>query len=264
MDKTSAGWFGFLFSTLLLVSIACSSVAAPTPTAVPSNTPVPPTLTATATTVPTSTPRPTATPNLAATQEYEADQARLQGYKDSGYISSIQGTVYKLTDNTKQMAQIHYLDYFDSGYNDKIQDFAAWADLKMSSAAPVAYPEYSGCGFGFRMKENWDAYTAFVTNDRILITWCFQGLGNKCGIAGKTSGKGTVKLTNPFDVHFEFIVNKGMAYALVDGQLIATYTLFKDRLGDPGYFTYGIVSGTNKDYGTRCSVSNGKIWVPDE
>src|SRR5512138_2885605 len=184
---------GVLLSILLLGLTACGPGApAATPTPMPTNTQPPPTLTATATTPPTSTPRPTATPNLAATQEHEADQARLQKYVDSGYISSIAGRVYKLDDNDREMAQIHYLDYFAAGYKDAVEDFAAWVDLKMSSAGPVAYPEYSGCGFGFRMKENWDAYTAFVTNDSVLVTWCFQGL-NGCGRVGKTSGKGTVK-----------------------------------------------------------------------
>jgi hypothetical protein len=262
MHRTVFSTFLFVVLAASLVLSACAPAATPAPTAAPTSTQAPPTPTSTATTPPTSTPRPTATPNLAATQEYEADQARLQKYVDAGYLSSTQGTVYKLSDQTQEMAQIHYLNYFDSGYGDTVKDFAAWADISMSSAASVAYPEYSGCGFGFRMKNNGDAYTAFVTNDRILITWCFQALGNRCGIAGKTSGKGTVKLANPFDVHFEFIVNKGMAYALVDHQLIASYTLFKDRLGDPGYFTYGIVSGTNKDYGTRCTMANGKLWVP--
>ena len=264
MKKTAIGWLGFLWSALLLVSVGCASVAAPTPTVAPSSTPVPPTLTATATIPPTSTPRPTATPNLAATQAYEADQARLQKYVESGYIASTAGKVYSLDDSTQEMAQIHYLNYFASGYQDSVKDFAAWVDIKMSSAAPVSYPEYSGCGFGFRIKDNGDAYTAMVTNDSVLVTWCFQALGNKCGRVGKTSGKGTVKLPNPAEAHLEFIVNGGTAHALVNGELVAKYTLFGDRLVEPGFFAYSIVSGTNKDYGTRCTMTNGKIWVPNQ
>lgn len=265
MRRSQIGWFGFLVLTFLLASIACASVApAATPTALPTNTQVPPTFTATATTPPTSTPRPTATPNLAATQEAAADQARLQKYVDSGYIASTRGTIYALTDNTLQMAKINYINYDVTGYNDQVTNFAAWEDLKFSSAAPVAYPEFSGCGFGFRMKDNGDTYTAMVTNESVLITWCFQALGNRCGRVGKTSGTGRLKLSNPAEVHFEFIVSGGKAYALVDGTMIASYTLFADRLTDPGYFLYSIVSGTNKDYGTRCTMTNGKIWIPGQ
>ncbi len=265
MHQSRIRWVGFLLLTFLIVSLACSSVApAAAPTAPPPTTQAPPTLTATATTAPTSTPEPTATPDLAATKEAEADQARLQKYVDSGYISSTKGTIYSLTDNTLQMAKINYINYDMTGYNDQVTDFAAWEDLKFSSAGPVAYPEFSGCGFGFRMKDNGDTYTAMVTNDSVLITWCFEALGNRCGRVGKTSGTGRLKLSNPAEVHFEFIVSGGKAFALVDDKMIASYTLFADRLTDPGYFLYSIVSGTNKDYGTRCTMTNGKIWVPGE
>jgi hypothetical protein len=262
MKKVRFSWLGFMILVLFVASIACSSAAAPTAVP-PTSTSVPPTSTATATTPPTSTPKPTATPNLAATQEAQQDQATLQQYVDSGYISSTQGMFYDLTDNTREMAQKNYLDYDFTGFDGQVSDFAAWADLKWSSAAPVSYPEFSGCGFGFRMKDNGDAYTAMVTDDSVLVTWCFQALKG-CGRVGKTSGKGTVKLANPGEAHFEFIVNGGKAVALVNGDLVAKYTLFTDRLTDPGFFTYSIISGTNKDYGTRCTVTNGKIWVPDE
>jgi len=261
MKKTAFVWFRYVTLAVLLLSTACATAAPAAPAATATSTTIP--ATATATTRPTSTPRPTATPNLAATQEAKADQAVLQKYLDSGYISSTQGIVYGLTDNTREMAQRNYLDYDLSGYKDVVTDFAAWADLKWSSASDVHYPEFSGCGFGFRMKNNGDAYTAMLTNDSVFVTWCFQALKG-CGRVGKSSGKGTVKLGNPAEAHFEFILTGGRAHALVDGELIADYTLFQDRLTDPGYFTYSIISGTNKDYGTRCSITNGKLWVPAE
>ena len=261
MKQMTVGIFRYAILAFLLLSTACAS-ATPTPAAAPTSTPVPPT--ATATTPPTRTPRPTATPNLAATQQVEADRAILQKYLDSEYISTTQGQFFKLTDNTREMAKRNFLDYDFSGYKDPVKNFVAWADLNWTSAGPVNYPEFSGCGFGFRMKDNGDAYTAMVTNDAILVTWCFQAFGNKCGRVGKTSGKGTLKLDNPAQVHFSLIVNEGQAFALVDEELIAEYTLFEDRLTEPGYFLYSIVSGTNKDYGTRCTVSNGKLWVPQD
>ena len=244
---------------LILVSLACSSSA--TPTVVPTDTIIPPT--ATATLKPTSTPRPTATPNIAKTKEAEADQATLQKYVDSGYIASTEGTLYTLQSTSFEMAQKNYLNIEDSGYHDPVLDFAFWGDLKWSSAGQVNYPEYSGCGIAFRVGDNFvDQYTAMITNESVLVTWCFAALGNRCGRVGVTRGKGRVKFGNPAEAHFEFIENSGHAYALVNGEFIGEYTLFQDRLTEPGYFTYSIISGTNKDYGTRCSVDNAKLWVP--
>jgi len=263
MNKNHKNKILSAFLALVFVTLACSSgsTTQPTPTSLPAtDTPTPK-----PTDRPTSTPKPTATPNVAKTQEAEADLATIQKYVDNGYLSSANGKLYPLTDNTREMAQKNFLDYNLSGYDqDVITDFAVWADLDWTSAAPVNFPEFSGCGFGFRMQpSNFDAYTAMVTNDSVLVTWCFQALKG-CGRVGKTRGKGTVKLGNPAKVHFELIVNKGQAYALVNDEFVAEYTLFKDRLTDPGYFAYSIISGTNKDYGTRCTISNGKLWVPNQ
>lgn len=262
MNKKDFGPIWKATIVLVLASLACSSTQAATPTAVPTNTSVPPT--ATATLIPTSTPMPTATPNIAATKQVEADQAILQKYVDNGYLPSTDGTLYSLRSSTFNMAQQNYLDFEDSGATVPVTDFAAWADISWSSAGIVNSPEYSGCGFAFRFQDNGDGYTAMLTNDSVLITWCFAGLGNRCGRVGKTKGTGRVSLKDPAKAHFEFVVSNGLAYALVNGDLIGEYTLFDDKLTKPGNFYYTLISGTNKDYGTRCTVENAKLWVPNQ
>jgi hypothetical protein len=255
-----------LFYILLALAIAvqaCSSAAPATPTptiAPPTDTPLPsPTPTNTA--KPTNTPRPTATPNLAATQRIEDALANVQKYKENGYLPTTDGKLYALDDYQRNMAKIHYLDYDLAGYNGKIQNFAVWADVSWTSAGPVNSPEYSGCGFTYRYNEsNGDAYTAMLTNDSVLLTYCDSSI-RRCGRPGKTSGKGTLKLDNPASAHFEFIVFDEHAYALVDGEFIGEYTLSLSRLTGPGYFLYSIISGTNKDFGTRCEITNANLWV---
>ena len=59
----------------------------------------------------------------------------------------------------------------------------------------------------------------------------------------------------------ELIVNDTQAYVLVDGEFIGEYTLSTDRLLDPGYLLYSIISGTNKDYGVRCEMTNSNLWI---
>ena len=79
----------------------------------------------------------------------------------------------------------------------------------------------------------------------------------------KWSSVGPVKFWNPVEAHFEFITNKGQAYTLVNGGFTAEYTLFQDRLTEPGLFAKGFISGTNRDYGSRCTIDNAKLWDPD-
>lgn len=255
-----------LFYVLLVFVIAlqaCSSPAPATPTATiapPTDTPFPsPTTTNTA--KPTNTPKPTKTPNLAATQVMEAALANVQKYNENGYLPTTDGKLFALEDYHRDMAQINYLDYGFAGFENKIQNFAVWADVSWTSAGPVHAPEYSGCGFTYRYNEsNGDAYTAMLTNDSVLLTYCDSSI-RKCGRLGKTRGKGTLDLDNPASAHFEFIVFDEHAYALVDGEFIGEYTLSLSRLTGPGYFLYSIISGTNKDFGTRCEITNANLWV---
>ena len=242
---------------LAFVVIGCGPQATPTeppatdtPTALPTETPKP-----------TATSRPTATPNLAATKEVEETTARIQSYVDNGYLASTDGKLFKLDDYSREMAQINFLDVDFAGYQDVVQNFAVWGDVKMQSARDVAYPEYSGCGFSFRINpDNFDGYTAYITNDSVLLTYCNSSI-NRCGEIGKTRGQGTLNLPNPAEVKMEMIVNDTQAYVLVDGEFIGEYSLFTDKMTDPGYILYSIISGTNAEYGTRCEVTNAGMWM---
>lgn len=64
------------------------------------------------------------------------------------------------------------------------------------------------------------------------------------------------------EADFTLIVKGITAYALVDGELVGEYTLSQSRIlqGDVGL---SLLSGTNKDYGTKCEMTNIRIWTPD-
>jgi len=188
-------------------------------------------------------------------------QNTVEKYVESGYLPSFGGQLFPLDDLQKELAKINDPDFAPAGYSERVKDFAARADIKESSAAPANYPAYSGCGFIFHAEDNGDKYAALVTKDSIVVDYCLASGGNRCARVGKTRGTGTLHLSSPLDVHFEFIVYGMHAYARVDGAFVAEYTLFADKITDPGHFGYGIVSGTNKGYGTRCEISNAKLWV---
>ncbi len=76
---------------------------------------------------------------------------------------------------------------------------------------------------------------------------------------GKSRGTGTLSFDNPAAADFTLIVYDYKAYVYVDGEFIGEYTLSKDRELS-GNFGYGIISGTNHDYGTRCEITNSRMW----
>ena len=246
---------------LAFVSMACSASAAPTPTATPvpaTNTPEP---TATKTPKPTNTPLPTATPNVAATQQIEELNTRLQSYLDEGYITTSDGNLYQLDDYNLDWAQINFFsDLTRVGYDNKVKNFVFRADFHWENA--VKNPETSGCGIIFRYQDNGDFYSAYLSTERVVVGGYSASSGNFIRRFGVTRGKGTVNFGNPADANFTLIANEEMMYVLVDDEFIGSYTLYTGKLLDPGLLAYFVKSGTNKDFGTRCKITNATLWVP--
>ena len=268
MLKTISTRLFYAFLVLILASLACSVGAQAEPTAtpeppatstpLPTSTPIP-----TNTPEPTSTPRPTKTPNVAATQAHEKMMAEIQGFVDEGYITSGDGELVSLEDHYREMAKINYLTFNETGYDGLIQNFVFFGDVAWESAGPVNYPEYSGCGFAYRVKDGLGFYTALLTNDSVYMSYCDEST-KMCGRLGTTRGSGTLDFGNPAKASMTLVVSEDHAYVLVDGEFIGEYTLFKDKLREPGFVLYGMISGTNRDFGTSCAVTNPTLWVLDQ
>lgn len=237
---------------------ACSQAGGSTPTATATEPPV--TATPTKTAIPTATPRPTATPDLAATQQMNELNARLQTYINEGYISTGEGQLFQLDDYQMEWAQINYFsDLTKSGHDNKVKNFVFRADFHWENA--IRNPETSGCGIIFRYQDNGDFYSAYLSTERVVVGGYAASAGNFVRRFGVTSGKGTVKFDNPADANFTLIANEEMMYVLVDDQFVGSYTLYADKLLDPGLLAYFLKSGTNKDFGTRCKITNSTLWV---
>ncbi|HEX2697924.1 MAG TPA: hypothetical protein VHM28_09460 [Anaerolineales bacterium] len=233
---------------LILVSLACSASAPSTPTA----TSIP--VTPTATKRPTSTPRPTPTPNFARTQEVEAREVDLQSYLDKGYISTTEGKFTELEDFKEEWAQINWYKWwtFDGNYSNLVFK----GHFKWSTASTT--PELSGCGIIFGLQANRDHYAVFLDKSRILFLMT-RG-GNPYSV-GKTRGSGRANFSLPAEADVAVIVNGQMAYVSVNGDF-TEYTLSADQTS-AGRFAFTLLSGTNKDYGTRCEITNAYVWSPN-
>ena len=75
-----------------------------------------------------------------------------------------------------------------------------------------------------------------------------------------------MKFGNPADqtveADFTLIVNDIYAYVLVDDEMIGKYTLSRSKDLD-GNLGLTLLSGTNKDFGTRCEMTNVHAFFPD-
>lgn len=247
-----------LLVVILVMSLilpACSTFASPPPTA--TSTPQPTstaTNTPTQTPPPTSTPRPTATPNLAATQHMDDLMLEAQTYFDLGYLKTADGRFREYDDFEVEWAQLNWYQW--QPLSDTVSDFYLTGHFKWESAYRNA--DISGCGFVFGLQQDSDHYAVFLDRARILF---LHSSGNRTREVGKTRGSGKVKFTPPAEADFTLIVKGAYAYVLVDDELVGEYTLSQS---DPlrGRLGLTVLSGTNKDYGTRCEMTNLHAWIP--
>ena len=248
-------------SILMIVSIGCStSVAEPTFTNTPRATSTS-TLTPTQTPTATLTPRPTRTPNLTATQRSEEYNAEVQKYFDLGYLNTTEGRFIKYNDFNEEWAQLRWYQWWS--LDDKTSDFLMSARFKWSSAYRNA--DVSGCGFVFAIQDNNDHFAVFL--DRTQIRFINADQSDYTRRVGLTRGTGRVNFNNPADqpaeADFTVIVKGTYVYVLVNGEVIGEYTLSQSRVLE-GNLGLSLLSGTNKDFGTRCEMTNVHAWIPNQ
>lgn len=218
-----------------------------------------PIVTPTKTSRPTVTPLPTRTPNLAATQQVGEWDAETQEYFKMGYLKTNQGKLIEYADFSEEWAQLGWYQRWI--LDDKASDFYMSAHFKWSSAYRSA--DSSGCGFVFAEQENGYHYSVFLDRSRVFFfdaEYYYEPIGT-------TRGTGRVNFGNPFDkpveADFTLIVSDIHAYVLVDGELVGEYTLSQSK-NLQGNVGVALLSGTNKDYGTRCEMTNLHLWIPKE
>jgi hypothetical protein len=244
---------------LVIASLACNATAAPQPpTTVPdTNTPAPTaTNAATATNTPRPSPtlKPTQTPNLAATQKYQDFNAEAQKYFDMGYLSTTDGQFHEVDDFKVDWAQLNWFKWWP--INQRASDFYMRAHLKWSSAYQNA--DTSGCGFIFALTKDSLYYAVFLDRSKVLF---LTKTGNGVRSQGVTRGNARVKFGNPAEADLTLIVNGLTAYVLVDDEFVGQYTLSQSK-AITGDIALTVLSGTNKDYGTRCEMTNIHVFTP--
>ena len=248
----------FFLSVLILMALACST-AQPVPTVTPQ-----PTATATQTMTATNTPRPsptlrpTQTPDLAATKHVGELNAEVKAFYDRGYVAKTEGQFIEIGDFSYDWAQLGW--YKPLLLQTSASDFFMSAHFKWNSALKSA--DISGCGFLFDIQPNTDHYAVFLDRSKVFFLITDHALGFSKPMS-PTRGSGRVKFDYPAEADFTLIVKDTSAYVLVNSEVIGEYTLAQSRSMHGG-LGLTVLSGTNKDYGTHCEMSNLHLWIPEE
>lgn len=245
---------------LLLVSTACASSAPTVATTMPTippatDTPLP-TSTATVRPTPTRTPQPTNTPDVTVTAIYDNLFSKVQMFNDEGLIPSTEGKYEILDSFNESVAKIGWLRFWNLDL--EAENFVLNANVNWRTAIDTS--DKSGCGVIFSLKEegdNHEYYGVVLDKSRIYFTISKGGHYHELG---KTRGTGRLNFGNPAEAELTMLVYDNSAFVYVDDNFIGEYTLSQDK-ELRGNFGYGVISGTNKDYGTRCIISNSRVWL---
>jgi hypothetical protein len=183
--------------------------------------------------------------------------AEVETYFDQGFLSTTDGRFFEEQDFNEEWAQLGWYSWWP--LNQRARDFYLSAHFKWTSAYRNA--DISGCGFAFAIQENEDHYAVFLDQSEVLFIDAdayFQKLS-------PTRGNARVDFGNPFEEPAEadvtLIVNGTTAYVLVDDELAGQYTLSQSK-ALRGYLGLTLLSGTNKDFGTRCEMTDIHYWIP--
>jgi hypothetical protein len=141
---------------------------------------------------------------------------------------------------------------------DSVNDFFLSAHFKWDSA--FRNSDTSGCGFIFNVQPNNDHYAVFLDRQKVLFLITDNTVGFSKPVA-PTRGTGLVDFDYPAEADFTLIVNGINAYVLVNGEEVGQYTLARSRSSE-GAIGLTVLSGTNRDFGTRCEMTNLHLWQP--
>jgi hypothetical protein len=203
------------------------------------------------------TPRPTRTPNLAATQIYEEFNKEAQEYFELGYLPSADGDFVQFDDFQYEWAQLGW--YRPFLLNKNVSDFYLNAHFAWESAYRNA--DESGCGFAFAINDG-GHYSVFLDRAKIIFLDADASYGSYALTVGRTRGPGRVKFDVPAEADFTLIVKDAYVYILVDGEVVGEYSLSQSR-DLRGDVALTVLSGTNKDYGTRCEMTGIHMFIPN-
>lgn len=207
---------------------------------------------------PTRTPLPSPTPNITATAQIQNWYSQIEDYYDKGYLDIKDWQLRRIDDFDADWAQI---DWFNSWFlgESTSGNFVFSVHYKWSSDTKTPNP--SGCGFIFGIHTASHYYAVFLTSSELKFFTVDLHPSSNMERLGLTRGTGKVQINEPTEADFTIIVNGQYSYVIVNDEMVGEYTLPKN-MDSSGSIAGSVLSGTNKGYGTRCEMTEMRLWKP--
>ena len=190
-----------------------------------------------------------------ATAQVQGMYDAVQQLASEGLLEKTEGTYTQIEDFNETWAQIGWYQWWSTGLAPT--DFVIRAHTEWESASRTANWFDSGCGFVFREEDADNHYMVFLALDgNVYLKGYVDG-------KYKEFGKGYLGKV-------DFMKGGADVMLAVEGDHILYFVNGKKVLErnvselSEGNLALTLVSGTNKDYGTRCSVTDIEVWSLDQ
>lgn len=192
-----------------------------------------------------------------ATAQARVDEANsgmsavIDQLKQMGVIQSTSGSFHAVNDFSQNWAQLGWYQYWDTGLAPT--NFVARAHTEWESASRTADWYASGCGFVFYEMDVKNHYLVYLALDgnvylKGYVDGQFYELGKEdAGKVDNMQGSAEVILV---------VNHKKITYLINDKQVLQREI---SQLSG-GNLDLTVVSGTNKDFGTRCKMTGIEVW----
>lgn len=267
---------GLLVLILIFTLLGCKLTEQTVMVVTATPEPATPTAEATATTPPTDTPAPTA--DLAATQAAlaptlpptqaaqepptaeptatsrpsQGNTAILERLSEDGAIGTTEGEYHNLGDFDQSIAKISYITWWKTNY--QAENFVITANTAWKSASDKANWPEAGCGFVYSVADEDSYYLTYLALDGFVRVDQLAN-GQWKALAAKKYGKISIP---DGDANLILAVYHKRINFYVNDQRVVSASGSSLTSGD---VALTVLSGTNKDFGTRCQMSNIELWI---
>lgn len=171
---------------------------------------------------------------------------------NDGYLSTTEGQYHMLPNFDESWAQINWYWFFPTGYMPT--DFVIRAHVYWDVASRIPDWATTGCGFVFRENGIPDHYLTYLGLDGYV--YFSRYVKDIYALVGKDY-YGKVD-TPQGEADITLAVEGPWVTFLVNGEQVLRS---QDYALTSGNLDYTLVSGTNKDYGTHCRMTDVELWV---
>jgi hypothetical protein len=189
---------------------------------------------------------------LSATQTAQPMQALVDSLAKDGYLKTAEGTYYQIEPFDKSWAQLNWYKWWGTSYSPT--NFVLHTHTNWWSASRKANWYASGCGFVFHEADEANHYfIGLVLNGNVVLhrvkDGIYTALGhNLYGNIDVPDGSAEVTL----------VMEDGWITFFVNGKKVLRT---KDTSIPGGDLAFSLISGTNKDFGTRCLMTDTELWI---